>query len=136
MSSSSNDLVFYKMYGYKDNGAWNFSSPNVNDFQPRFAQWSFLFSGSQTNVQKHANSRDRDIAANGDKMSIFDGTNNGYWNMLGFAQIVPSEIAPPTKYVSDSDETLVSNNTLSDPSETYDYTLKETFQYNLMGILI
>ncbi|WP_314087508.1 SpaA isopeptide-forming pilin-related protein [Lactococcus chungangensis] len=133
MSSSSNDLVFYKMYGYKDNGAWNFSSPNVNDFQPRFAQWSFLFSGSQTNVQKHANSRDRDIAANGDKMSIFDGTNNGYWNMLGFAQIVPSEIAPPTKYVSDSDETLVSNNTLSDPSETYDYTLQGDFPVQSYG---
>ncbi|CAM3126956.1 hypothetical protein GHI93_00805 [Lactococcus hircilactis] len=117
-SSNANDAQFNKQYGYY-NPSTNTIHSNVEEFVPEQAQFSFLYNGASSSSIYQQNS----IPASGATV----GASSYYWNFLGFATITPSQTPPPVKYVSDSDESMVSSDTLSDIHEHFTYTLDAYF---------
>ncbi|GHU38948.1 hypothetical protein FACS1894193_08390 [Bacilli bacterium] len=132
VSATSRDLVYYKMYGYEDKSGIMHWSRNVNEFKPLFAQWSFLFNGSQTNQHIQTSSAPNATLSTGLPSLPPINPNNpkefaAYWNFIGFASILPGERIPPKKYVSDNNEKLVTSDTLDDVHEKFSYTLEGNF---------
>ncbi|OJG98321.1 hypothetical protein RV18_GL003222 [Enterococcus termitis] len=127
-----------KMYKYKDgttvwlpkDGRYADSADhwtnayNLDNWNPKEAQFSIDYQGSAFQMGRVIGTIDT-IGIGG--VSGGDTETWSHGTYFGFPFAVPSQMVAPKKYVSDSDETLVTKDTLSDLHETFTYTFDAQF---------
>ncbi|EGO6609461.1 SpaA isopeptide-forming pilin-related protein [Enterococcus faecalis] len=95
------------------------STANIDNFETIERVPSILFTGEKTEYFWVSNTRKTTSIPYDNVLS--------WWQTIGFLSTSPYQITTPRKYVSDSDEKLVNENTLEDVHETYMYTIDADF---------
>ncbi|MCB5953524.1 lectin-like domain-containing protein [Enterococcus sp. CWB-B31] len=129
--------VEIEMYKYRSNGeVWltkdlrytdttsNWNGFNLNEWKPKEAQFTVDFKGTKFETGRIISTKNT-LGIGGVGGSDTETWTHGTY--FGFPYALPSEITPPRKYVSDSDEKLAEKNMLSSAAETFTYTFDAEF---------